>query len=105
MNFDTELLQQCANSERVSNVNARAVGIGRYVLFRGLALQFEDFHCLKASDEVLSGDDWVFAYEAGPDKFNSVVDDLLITSFNPLSELVFIDVQINGTSVHKGQNS
>lgn len=72
-----------------------------HVLFRGLALQFEDFHCLKASDEVLPGDDWVFAQQAGLDKFNCVVNDVLITSFKSLSELALIGVQIYGTSVHK----
>jgi hypothetical protein len=91
MNLDTELLQQSDNTE-VSNVNARAIEIGRYALIRGLALQFEDFHCLKASDKVLPGDDWVFAQEAGSDKFNGVVDDVLITSFDSLSELAFIGV-------------
>lgn len=91
MDFDTELLQQCDNTVRL-DVNARTGENGEHALFRGLALQFENFHCLKAPNEVLPGDDWVFAHEAGPDKFNGVVDDMLITSFNSLSELYFIGV-------------
>ena len=82
-------------------MNARTIEIGRYALFRSLALQFEDFHCLKASDKILPGDDWVFAKEASPDKFDSVVNDVLITSFNSLCKLAFISVQVYGASVHE----
>jgi hypothetical protein len=50
-----------------------------------------------ASGKVHSGNDWGFAKEAHPDKFNSVANKVLITSFNSLCELAFVGIQVCGT--------